>query len=134
MGTLVLYWTGSDKLVANLVNSPVSFGLSLLFILSLFYALPVALLLQFKTIRLTPTAVQVNFVFRPRSIEIPYHALGAVKKRKAYAKGITFTELSIEPKIGRKITVTTRSNTNVLALGKTLKRLMNEAAKQNVHT
>jgi hypothetical protein len=126
LGILIFKLVGLDKMISNFNDSPVSFGLTLTFLIGLFFILPLILLLFLKKIKIFKSRLVISYPFRLKRQIVDFANIDSFKTYEGDARGITFTEICIKLKNDNKIKFNSISNTNfkkcISTLAKNLKK------------
>tara|TARA_R110002050_G_scaffold263024_1_gene403408 strand:+ start:6833 stop:7288 length:456 start_codon:yes stop_codon:yes gene_type:complete len=126
LGILIFKLVGLDKMISNFNDSPIAFGLTLMFLIGLFFMLPLILLLFLKKIKIFKSRLVIFYPFRLKSQIVDFFNVDSFKTYEGNARGITFTEICIKLKNDNKIKFNSISNTNfkkcISTLSKNIKK------------
>ena len=113
-------------MISNFNDSPIAFGLTLMFLIGLFFMLPLILLLFLKKIKIFKSRLVIFYPFRLKSQIVDFFNVDSFKTYEGNARGITFTEICIKLKNDNKIKFNSISNTNfkkcISTLSKNIKK------------
>jgi len=123
-GILIIKLVGVDKINSNLSDSPVTFGLTLILLVGLFFVLPLMLLLMFKKILLYKSELEINYPFRQKKMVVNYADVGSIKTYEKDALGFHFTEVCIKLKNNKTFIFTTASNKDLKKCMSTLSKMI----------
>jgi hypothetical protein len=112
LGILIFKLVGLDKLVSHFNDSPIAFGLTLMFLIGLFFILPLILLLFLKKIKIFKSRLVISYPFRLKSQIVDFVNIDSFKTYEGNARGISFTEICIKLKNDNSIKFNSISNTN----------------------
>lgn len=112
LGILIFKLVGLDKMISNFNDSPIAFGLTLMFLIGLFFILPLILLLFLKKIKIFNARLVIFYPFRLKSQVVDFVNIDSFRTYEGNGHGITFTEICIELKNDNKIKFNSISNTN----------------------
>ena len=112
LGILIFKLVGLDKVISNFNDSPIAFGLTLMFLIGLFFMLPLILLLFLKKIKIFKSRLVIFYPFRLKSEIVDFFNVDSFKTYEGNARGITFTEICIKLKNDNNIKFNSISNTN----------------------
>jgi hypothetical protein len=125
LGILIFNLVGLSKMISNFSDSPVAFGLTLLFLIGLFFILPLILLFLLKKIEIFKSRLVICYPFQQKRQIVYFVDIDSFKTYEGNARGINFTEICIKLKNGSKIKFNSLSNTNfkkcILTLTKNIK-------------
>jgi hypothetical protein len=127
LGILIFKLVGLDKLISNFNESHIAFGLIFMFLIGLFFILPLILLLFLKKIKIFKSRLVISYPFRLKSQVVEFVNIDSFKTYEGNARGITFTEICIKLKNDNKIKFNSIANTNFKKCISTLtKNIKNE--------
>lgn len=124
LGILILKLVGFDKLISNFNDSPIVFGLTLMFLIGLFFILPLILLLFLKKIKVFKSRLVIFYPFRLKSQVVDFVNIDSFKVYDGDARGITFTEICVKLKNDNIIKFNSISNTNFRKCISTLTKII----------
>lgn len=124
LGILIFKLIGFDKMISNFTDSTIAFGLTLLFIIGLFFILPLILLLFLKRIEIFKSRLVISYPFRHKKQIVDFVNIDSFMTFEGNARGITFTEIRIKLKNDNKIKFNSISNTNFKNCISTLKKMI----------
>jgi hypothetical protein len=112
LGILIFILVGFSKMILNFFDSPFAFGLTLMFLIGLFFILPIILLVLLKKIEIFKSRLVISYPFRQKRQIVDFVNIDSFKTYEGNARGITFTEICIKLKNNSKFKFNSLSNTN----------------------